>query len=242
MKLHFISLLTLLLSLPSGGTSFHVGSFEEFTGKVPTIVRGTVKNIRVEKSTSADGQITIYTTATLEVKEHLKGASGKSEIRIRKVGGELEGYHLEIPGSPEFKENEDTVLYLGSEQEDGSFEIEGLELGKFGLKTQNGTEVLIGGVFDFMRKKGSPPPEAKTLSDLRALLARTTPPASPVPPPAASASPGTTPAAMRPEGTPGPSDAPPPAPGEERRLIHPLALGVGAVVLIALFLRSRRRK
>lgn len=167
MKLHFISMLFALQPSPAYSTSFHPESIESFSAKARHIVRGTVKNQRVEKVTGTDGSITIYTYALVEVKEPLKGGIDKSEIRVRRLGGETEGYHHEVPGSPEFKENEDTVLFLTGEQEDGSYEIESMEIGKFGVRMENGSEILTGGMLQYLKKAGDPSAKPLTLDDLR---------------------------------------------------------------------------
>ena len=204
MKLHFISMLLALQHLPAFSTSFHPESIESFSAKARHIVRGTVKNQRVEKVTGTDGSITIYTYALVEVKEPLKGGIDKSEIRVRRLGGETEGYHHEVPGSPEFKENEDTVLFLTGEQEDGSFEIESMEIGKFGVRMENGSEILTGGMLQYLKKPGDPSSKPLTLDGLRNMIRSA--PASGGPSPSVT---GAGPAQGQPQG----SDLKPSAPG-----------------------------
>ena len=175
MKLHFISML-LFLQLPSAlATSFHAESIENFTSKSKHIVRGTVRRQQVEKVTSTDGTVTVYTYALVEVRETLKGDISRSEIRVRRLGGEAEGYHHEVPGSPEFKENEETVLFLGSEQEDGSYEIESMEMGKFGIRTENGSEFLTGGMLQYQGNPSVPNPKPVTLNELKGIIRKSPP-------------------------------------------------------------------
>jgi hypothetical protein len=180
MKLHFISML-LFLHLPNVmATSFHAESFESFTSKSKHIVRGTIRRQQVEKTTAPDGTITIYTYALVEVKEPLKGGIHQAEIRVRRLGGETEGYHHEVPGSPEFKEGEDTVLFLTGEQEDGSYEVESMEMGKFGLRMENGAEILTGGMLQFIQRAKNAPEKLVTLGSLREIIraTSTTPPSA----------------------------------------------------------------
>jgi hypothetical protein len=174
MKLHFISMLFTLLSPGVSATSFHAESIESFASKAVHIVRGTVRSQRVEKITDPDGGFTVYTYALVEVKEPLKGGIRQSEIRVRKIGGESDGYRQVIPGSPEFKENEDTVLFLTGEQEDGSYEIESLEMGKFGVRTENGAEVMTGGMLQFTQDPKKPL-KPFTIEDLKRSLKSSTP-------------------------------------------------------------------
>ena len=107
-----------------------------------------ISNIHVENGLTNEGGKTIYTFANLDVKEVLKGTLNFNRILIRKIGGSKDGMTLEIPSSPEFTEGEETVLFLGPEKEDHSFEVTGLELGKYGLQDQNGQVVLTGGIFN----------------------------------------------------------------------------------------------
>lgn len=134
---------------PTGATSFFVRPFSQFTQTAPNIIRGTVERIRVETGVTLDGGKTIYTFADTAVKETIRGSIQSRSIVIRKVGGTKEGMTLDIPGSPEFVEGEDTVLFLSEENEDQSYSVIGMEMGKFGLKEENGQTVLTGGIFNF---------------------------------------------------------------------------------------------
>jgi hypothetical protein len=81
--------------------------------------------------------------------EVLKGTITKPSLPIRKLGGTKDGITLHIPGSPEFQDGEDSVFFLGSENEDHSYELKGLELGKFGLQEKNGELELTGGLLGY---------------------------------------------------------------------------------------------
>jgi hypothetical protein len=178
MKLHFISMLLSLQTPLASATSFHAESFESFTAKSKHIVRGTVRSQQVEKTTAPDGTVMIYTYALVEVKEPLKGGITRNEIRVRRLGGETEGYHHEVPGSPEFKEGEDTVLFLTGEQEDGSFDIESMEMGKFGLRMENGSEILTGGMLAFIQRSKNVPEKLVTVEGLREIIRATSTPSA----------------------------------------------------------------
>jgi hypothetical protein len=238
MKLHFISMLLALLLPDVSATSFHAESIESFASKAVHIVRGTVRSQRVEKVTAPNGDITLYTYALVEVKEPLKGGIRQSEIRIRKIGGESDGYRHVIPGSPDFKENEDTVLFLTGEQEDGSYEIESLEMGKFGIRIQDGAEVLTGGMLQFSqdpKKPGKP----FTLEDLKKSL-RIPVPTAPVA--VAEKQSGLAPA---PETSPTPGVSPDtrPAPAETESGAGPAkVIGIGSLLILGFLAFRFRRK
>ncbi len=152
MILHSLLALTSVVISGAQATSFYIRPFSEFTQTSPVIVHGKLTNVRTDNSIAADGRRTIYTYANLEVREVLKGdLHQKSTITIRKAGGTKDGMTLEIPSSPEFKENDDTVLFLSAEKEDNSYEVLGLELGKFGLEEKNGEMILTGGIFNYSK-------------------------------------------------------------------------------------------
>jgi hypothetical protein len=150
MKMH--SLLALLILIPQAhATSFFIRPFSEFTKTTNVIVRGVTSGIHSEKNSNQIGEQMIYTYADLSIREVIKGSITGSSIRIRKVGGTLDGVTLEIPSSVEFKEGEEGVFFLGDVQDDRSFEVTGMELGKFKIEVQNGAEILKGGIFAYSK-------------------------------------------------------------------------------------------
>ncbi len=189
MKLHFLLLGLLLPPVISRATSFHIAPMSEFVQSSPNIVRGIVRSIRPEEGTDTEGNRVIRTYAEVEITEVLKGRIQEKRILIRKAGGSTNGMTVEVAGAPEFHENEDTVLFLGDLLEDRSYEIEGLELGKFEIEKKNGKELLSGGLLAYSEgsAEGAQGPgiEANrkdwSIGDLKKLAA------SPEPPPAAGA-------------------------------------------------------
>ena len=171
MILHLVSL---LISAASA-TSFYIQPFPDFVKAAPNVVRGNLHDIIVENGITSDGAKTIFTYATLDIKESIKGSITAPTIRVRKLGGTRDGMTLEVPSSPEFVESEDTVWFLSPPREDQSYEVWGLELGKFWLKEEGGDFVLKGGILDYTPdERGDAHPEAHrtwTLSQLRELAA-----------------------------------------------------------------------
>lgn len=143
------ALFTLLIHFSAQATSFLIRPLSQFTQTAPYMVHGIIHNVRVEEGV-AEGGKTIYTFADVEVKEVIKGSvPAASGIIVRKLGGTKDQLTLEIPGSPQFSENEETVLFLDSIPNSQMYEVVGMELGKFGLKEENGEKILTGGIFSF---------------------------------------------------------------------------------------------
>ncbi|MBU6153878.1 MAG: hypothetical protein KGP28_06210 [Bdellovibrionales bacterium] len=149
MNLHFLFLMSTLMATKAGATSFFIRPFPEFIREAENIVRGRIHQPHSEFGISLGGERNVHTYAELEVLEVLKGAISKTSLQIRKLGGTKDGITLQIPGSPEFRDGEESVLFLGPENEDHSYEVTGLELGKFGLVEKNGDLELTGGLFSF---------------------------------------------------------------------------------------------
>jgi len=147
MKMH--SLLALLLTQFAFATSFYIRPFPEFTKSTENIIHGKLSSIHTENGVTSDGGKTIYTYAKLGIKEIIKGNVSGTEIIIRKLGGSKDGVTLEIPSAVEFSENEDGVFFLSAEKEDHSYEVVGMELGKFGLEEKDGEQILKGGLFAY---------------------------------------------------------------------------------------------
>ncbi|NDG84311.1 MAG: hypothetical protein EBX52_04640 [Proteobacteria bacterium] len=179
MNLHFLFALCSLIPALSFATSFYLRPMEEVVAGTPNIVRGTVRSVHVEEQADPNGGRALFTLAEVEVKEVLKGPIQDSKIEVRRAGGEKNGTHLEIPGSPEFAENEETVLFLGNPRSDRSYEVRDMALGKFGIDLKNGKEVLTGGLLAYSHETeneehaeygAKQPPRDWSIRDLKALI------------------------------------------------------------------------
>jgi hypothetical protein len=259
MKLHFLLLGLLLTPAISRATSFHIAPMSEFVQSSPNIVRGIVRSIRPEEGTDTEGNRVIRTYAEVEITEVLKGRIQEKRILIRKSGGSTNGMNVEIAGAPEFHENEDTVLFLGDLLEDRSYEIEGLELGKFEIEKKNGKEMLSGGLLAYSEgpAEGAQGPgiEANrrdwSIGDLKKLVA------TPEPPPAAGATeprPGATAPALPGSAEPLPTGASVEPPGESSKepeetgqkpedspsRTSVILFGLGIGIALAMLFRSKK--
>jgi hypothetical protein len=149
MNLHFLFLVCGLLASESGATSFYIRPLPDFTRDAENIIRGRLHQPHAEFGIAQSGERNVYTFAELEVMEVLKGTITKPSLPIRKLGGTKDGITLNIPGSPEFQDGEESVFFLGTENEDHSYELTGLELGKFSLQEKNGELELSGGLLGY---------------------------------------------------------------------------------------------
>ena len=162
MKMHSILAVLLLTTQFAFATSFYIRPFPEFTRSTANIIHGKLSGIHVENGVTSDGGKTIYTYAKLDIKEILKGNISGTEIIVRKLGGSKDGVTLEIPSAVEFSENEDGVFFLSAEKEDHSYEVAGMELGKFALEEKDGEQILKGGLFSYSK----PPTDADHQHDV----------------------------------------------------------------------------
>jgi hypothetical protein len=244
MKLHFLFAALGMLPEFSSATSFYIRPMEEVVSGTPNIVRGIVRSVQVEERAEPRGGNALFTVAGIEVKEVLKGSITDSRIEVKRAGGEKNGVTLEIPGSPQFTENEETVLFLSEILPDHSFEVRDMALGKFGIDRRNGTELLSGGLLAYGTEKR--PPRDWSIRDLKALIeSRGNVPSPSVPDPSSAStprySPTPTPGSSRSSpdsiATPGPE-----SPEETSKISRfgALAFGAGLVLGIGMLLRRMR--
>ncbi len=128
-------------------TSLYVRPFSEFTQTAPNMVRGKIDAIHVENGLTEDGGKTIYTFADVSVIEVIKGNLNQQNIKIRRLGGTKDGMTLDVPSSVQFNEGDENVFFLSATNPDGSFSVIGMQMGKFGLREENGEMILTGGIF-----------------------------------------------------------------------------------------------
>ena len=265
MNLHILFPLLLALGLsraPADATSFYIRPMSEFTKDAPNIVKGRIRAPHVEPGTQENGNATIFTYAQFEVEEVLKGGITEKSILIRKLGGTLGDRTLYIPGSPDFPENRDTVLFLTGIKKDQAYEVTGLELGEFGTEEKDGVLHLTGGLLGLSRN----PEEGEgvlsgpsaleenrqpwPLTRLRTLIRSQggTPPPSPTPRTGVSPAPSPWIAASTAASTPGtltpPAEGPasteaPPSKPSPASSAGYWALGVGILLAGLLFWRRR---
>ncbi len=134
------------------------------------MVRGKVGSSYSDWSTTADSSRQIFTFYELSVSEVLKGELSHRTITIREFGGEKDGIGMQIPGTSQFSKDEDVVVFL-SKQSDGSYQVQGMTMGKLDVQIDtNGEEYLAGAAINNSVFIPGEFPKKWTLQDVRTLI------------------------------------------------------------------------
>lgn len=144
----FPALLTgLTLIQAAFGTSFIERPFPESVKDAPIIVRGKAGTSYSDWARNDDQSRRIYTFTEIQVDEAIKGGFGNQRsVIVRELGGEKDGLGMQVPGTAKFQRGEDVVVFLGRRNEDGSYNVRGMSMGKYNVaRDENGTEYLSGG-------------------------------------------------------------------------------------------------
>jgi hypothetical protein len=140
---------------PARATTFFPQPFPEKVSEAPVIVRGKIGMSYANWAMGPDGTRRIYTFYEVAVDEALKGhaGSGGPTIVIRELGGEKDGVGMRIAGTAQFDRNEDVVIMLGEQNQDGSHDVWGMMMGKYDIERgDDGKEYLKGaGVNEVLR-------------------------------------------------------------------------------------------
>lgn len=145
MKLLPILLAGVISATSAWATSFIPRPFPSTVKEASAIVRGTVRDKKVDWSEGEDGTRRIYTFYPIEIKEVFKGDGIGSTLQMRQMGGEKDGVGLQVAGTAQFSPGEDAVVMLGPVNRDGSRDVWGLMMGKYGVERgENGEEYLSG--------------------------------------------------------------------------------------------------
>jgi hypothetical protein len=247
----FLALVSLPLGPPlSFATTFYPQAFPETVQKAPVIVRGKIGAHYSDWSKDGDGTRRIYTFYELQVTEIFKGNASPSTLTIRELGGEKDGVGLQIAGTSQYETGEDVVVFLRDKNPDGTFDVQGMMMGKYNLQTDsNRQEYLVGpGILSGSRNDADQPaggPKKWTLPVFRQLIQSQAPStaASPTPTllPSPTASPNLEPSPSAPQLQPPAREEPQSPKGS---LSIP-AIGIGALGVLGMLwgiLRMNRRK
>lgn len=140
-----------LLPCVSFGATFAERPFPNVVYDAKGIVRGKVLGgSRSDYGYGSDGSRRIYTYYDIQVTEVLKAAPGISPntttLVVRELGGEKDGVGMAVSGAARFERGEDTVIFTGPQNPDGSVDVRGLSSGKYGIERDgDGNEFLTGG-------------------------------------------------------------------------------------------------
>jgi hypothetical protein len=116
-----------LLALPLSGSQFIKLPFDKIVQESTFVVRGTIGPVNA--AWNGDREI-IFTSANLEISEYLVG-TGPQVLRIREVGGTVDGYTQQAIGFPELREGEEVVLMLTRWDDSGDYRIHAYAQGKY---------------------------------------------------------------------------------------------------------------
>jgi hypothetical protein len=101
-----------LFTQPSSALVVRELSFDELVVEAGSIYRGRVVKKRVAWNESRTLILTHY---TLSIRETLKGTPG-AQVRFSELGGEIDGVALDVPGAPEYRLDEEVVVFLHAEK------------------------------------------------------------------------------------------------------------------------------
>ncbi|MCB9547113.1 MAG: hypothetical protein H6706_14870 [Myxococcales bacterium] len=127
-----LGLALLLAAGTASATIVQSLSLDEISRKADVIVHGTV----VEQSTAWNETRTrIYTVTTVEVKDRVKG-QGETRIRIRQLGGTVDGITQSIVGNARMAKGEEVVLFLTRDTAKDLHYVVGMAQGKYAVDRQ----------------------------------------------------------------------------------------------------------
>ncbi len=134
-------------------TTFVPVPFPKRVGDAELIVRAVAAKSSADWVTSADGSRRIFTFTEMRAVEVIKEPESNplraKDFKVRELGGTKDGLGMQVAGTAEFAPGEEVVLMLGPVQEDGSYPVRGMMMGKYRLERDaQGREVLQGAGVD----------------------------------------------------------------------------------------------
>ena len=126
----------MLISLTFLGLTVRYASLEEITANSNLIVHGQIKLLY---SVWEDNNI--YTYATVEVFDVVKGIEKNKQIRIKQLGGTVGDISQEISGTPKLWEDSEVFLFLVNWKE--TYWIHSIILGFYEVVEVNGIKYAV---------------------------------------------------------------------------------------------------
>ncbi len=175
-------IVTMLFALPASATQVLNIQPQQMMRESHVVVHAQVvsQDIRWERQTKGD-RGRILTLTRLRVIQWIKGNSGQpssgQELTIYQVGGDLDGFHLHIPGALNFQKGEEMVFF-GMKHRDMLVSY-GMGLGKYLVKQVDGRSMVSAAYGDVsfversakgVRSIETPQPKARTLKDFIRLI------------------------------------------------------------------------
>jgi hypothetical protein len=126
--------------LPLSASQFIQLPFDQVARESTYVVRGTVTNVY---SAWDDAHETIFSYATIQVKNYISETTGPDVLMVREAGGTVGNYTQQAIGFPELREGEDVVLMLTKWDDSNDLRINAYNQGKFLVRAFNGVEALV---------------------------------------------------------------------------------------------------
>jgi hypothetical protein len=128
-------LLTLILAIISG---FHLytlpqtnqSEIKQLSELSDVIITGKVTG---QNASWNENKTRIYTQATIQVEEYLKGSNGGSTIVVSYPGGEVDDVGELYSHMPKFENNEEVLVFLKKDKTGSSYKVVSGEDGKISL-------------------------------------------------------------------------------------------------------------
>jgi hypothetical protein len=149
MKIYIISFLLIFCC-------FQLTSFAQISPKELTAIKLLSKGADViltgkvakQKSSWNKNKTRIYTEATLQVDEYLKGSSSRNSVIVTYPGGEVGDVGELYTHMPRFTNNEDVLVFLKKDEKGADYKVFKGENGKINIinNPQNGEKVTSSNV------------------------------------------------------------------------------------------------
>lgn len=135
-----LSLVVLAAALPLSASQWIQLPFDQVARESTYVVRGSVTNVY---SAWDDAHETIFSYATIRVKNYIGETKGPDTLMVREVGGTVGDYTQQAIGFPELREGEEVVLMLTKWDDSDDLRINAYNQGKFLVRAYNGVESVV---------------------------------------------------------------------------------------------------
>jgi len=115
-------------------------SLKELIANSDAIITGKVTQ---QTSSWNEDKTRIYTLATLQVDEYIKGNNGENTVTIKYLGGEVGDVGELYSHMPRFEDNEEVLVFLNKDGNKSDYKVSNGENGKISLITDSRTGELI---------------------------------------------------------------------------------------------------
>jgi hypothetical protein len=126
---------------PAAATIVKSLSLDEMVKSADVVVHG-----RVERRVASwnEERTRIYTVSEIRVEESLKGPARAGEVlRVRQLGGEVDGIAQTIAGNAKLAEGEEVILFLDRDEEKGLHYVVGMAQGKYAVDRKGAQPTVV---------------------------------------------------------------------------------------------------